>query len=396
MAEDARIAEERLSSRERVQVGAADADPADADERIGVGRNGVGDLSKEELAGLLQDYLTHGFLPSLPYAMATDDTQATPAVDSQWRTSGIGAEAYAALADGMLASEVWSLLLDLFERRAARREPVDLVRQWERDRFTSPAIVDQRTMNELDRHLLAAAADFEALELSPLAPLGVCSVVGPTSQNKIVSALRGTEVVADPTNVLALECARRLREKPGQTIRLATCHRCVRAQPAPKGPGYSQHFRLFCMVTGGYEQKDQMFVTDSLVEHIVTHLAALDRLEQHGYAFPQRQLKVLATPERAALGDRIAAALEATQTSSQSPLAAITRDTLDHAYYHGLRFMISVRSPNDSDVPLIDGGAFDWLGKLTGNRKLVLVASGMGTQLAAMVFRTVAAAPLSR
>ena len=29
-----------------------------------------------------------------------------------------------------------------------------------------------------------------------------------------------------------------------------------------------------------------MFVTDSLIDHIVTHLAALDRLEQHGYAFP--------------------------------------------------------------------------------------------------------------
>jgi hypothetical protein len=273
---------------------------------------------------------------------------------------------------------------------------VDLVRQWERDRFTSPAIVDQRTITAMDAHLLAAAADFEALELSPLAPLGACSVVGPTSQNKIVSALRGTEVVADPTNVLALECARRLREKPRRTIRLATCHRCVRAQPIPKGPGYSQHFRLFCMVTGGHERKDQMFVTDSLVEHIVTHLAGLDRLEQDGYAFPHRQLKVLATPDRASLGDRIAAALEATQRTARTPLAAITRDTLDHAYYHGLRFMISVRSPNGNDVPLIDGGAFDWLGKLTANRKLVLVASGMGSQLAAMVFRTAAAASSPR
>lgn len=324
-------------------------------------------------------------MPSLPYAMETTGSA------GQWRTSGIGAEAYAALAEGMLASEVWSLLLDLFERRAATREAVDLVRQWERDRFTTPAIVDQRTLNALDGHLLAAAAAFEALELSPLAPLGACSVVGPTSQNKIVSALRGTEVVSDPTNVLALECARRLREKPLRTIKLATCHRCVRAQPAPKGPGYSQHFRIFCMATGGYERKDRLFVTDTLVEHIVTQLAALDRLEQHGYAFPHRQVKVLATPERASLGDRIAAALEATHgAAAASPLEAITRDTLDHAYYHELRFMISVRSPDGKDIPLIDGGAFDWLGKLTANRKLVFVASGMGSQLAAMVFRSAA------
>ena len=167
----------------------------------------------------------------------------------------IGAEAYAALADGMLASEVWSLLLDLFERRAARREPVDLVRQWERDRFTSPAIVDQRTMNELDGHLLAAAADFEALELSPLAPLGVCSVVGPTSQNKIVSALRGTEVVVRSDERARARMRAAAAREAGADDQLATCHRCVRAQPAPKGPGYSQHFRIFCMVTGGYERK---------------------------------------------------------------------------------------------------------------------------------------------
>ena len=59
--------------------------------------------------------------------MATDGTagqlNGQAGQRGQWRTSGIGAEAYAALADGMLASEVWSLLLDLFERRAARREP---------------------------------------------------------------------------------------------------------------------------------------------------------------------------------------------------------------------------------------------------------------------------------
>ena len=35
---------------------------------------------------------------------------------------------------------------------------------------------------------------------------------------------------------------------------------------------------------------------------------------------------------------------------------------------------------------LIDGGAFDWLRKLTSNRRLAFVASGMGSQLAAYLF----------
>ena len=38
-------------------------------------------------------------------------------------------------------------------------------------------------------------------------------------------------------------------------------------------------------------------------------------------------------------------------------------------------------------MPLIDGGAFDWLRKLTSNNKLVFVASGLGSQLAAYLYR---------
>jgi hypothetical protein len=154
-----------------------------------------------------------------------------------WKTAGLDAGAAEALAEGLPASEAWSLLLNIFARRAEGRAPADLLRQWEQDRFVQPAFIDQRTLNALDGHLLAAAEGFEAIELSPLAPLGSCSAVGLASQNKTVSALRGTEVVSDPTNAMALECARRLRRDAGQVVRLATCHRCVRAQTFPSCRG---------------------------------------------------------------------------------------------------------------------------------------------------------------
>jgi hypothetical protein len=44
--------------------------------------------------------------------------------------------------------------------------------------------------------------------------------------------------------------------------------------------------------------------------------------------------------------------------------------------------------PEPEAIPLIDGGAFDWLRKLKSNQKLSFVASGMGSQLAAYLFRT--------
>jgi hypothetical protein len=295
-----------------------------------------------------------------------------------WTTSGLDAAAYEALAEGLPASEVWSLLLGVLARRAERRSPPELLRQWEQDRFVQPAFIDQRTLNALDGHLLAAAAGFEAIELSPLAPLGSCSAVGLASQNKTVSTARGTEVVSDPTNGMALECARRLRRDSDQIIRLATCHRCVRAQEIPKRPGHAAHFRIFCLATAGRERKDHDFTVEALAEQIAIHLSALDRLGQHGYTISDVRVKVLATPTRAGLADRIAATVRG---------ASVSRETFAHPYYDGLRFMINARSPEGTDLFLSDGGAFDWLRKITSNRRLAFVASGMGSQLVAYLCR---------
>src|SRR5471030_3313120 len=114
-------------------------------------------------------------------------------MDRTWTRTGIDEAAYSALAEGLAASDLWSLLLGVAEQRA-RRTPANVLKQWEEDRFVCPAQVDQRTLNQLDSHLLAAASAFEALELSPLAPLGACSAIGLTSQNKVVSTFRGSEV----------------------------------------------------------------------------------------------------------------------------------------------------------------------------------------------------------
>ncbi len=295
-----------------------------------------------------------------------------------WVTAGLPPGAYDALAGGLTASRLWSLLLDVLEARASARRPAALLEQWDGDRFVQPAIVDQRSIIEVDRHLLAAASAFESTELSPVAPLGVCSLMARTSQNRVLSALRGTEVVSDPTNVMALECARRLRRDPEAVVRLATSHRCVRAQEIPRMRGFSAHFRIFCLVSAGLERPNHAFVVDAVVEQITVMLDALDRLEQHGFAFPGRRITVLASPEKDPLADRIVATLD------RQPVA---RAVLEHRYYDGLRFQISAQSTDGTEKPFIDGGTFDWMAKLTSNRKARYVASGMGSQLLTLLFR---------
>ena len=298
--------------------------------------------------------------------------------DRAWARAALSAEAREALASGLPASEVWSLLLGVLEERARVRTPANLCEQWKNDRFVQPCYVDQRTLHELDGHLLAAASHFESVELSPVAPLGVSSAVALASQNKIVSTVRGTEVVSDPTNVLALECARRLREDSTVLVRLVTSHRCVRAQAVPKLPGFAAHFRMFCLASAGHERQNRELTSGELVEHINTHLAALDRLAQHGYSTADRKLRILATKGNVQLAERVASSVIG---------APVQHQVLEHPYYDGIRFMIDVRAPNGAEIPLIDGGAFDWLRTLTSNNKLVYVASGMGSQILAYLFR---------
>jgi hypothetical protein len=296
----------------------------------------------------------------------------------QWILDGVGEDSFERLATELTGSELSSLLLEVMHHRAAARSPSDVLAQYQRDPFCRPAAVDQRTSVAIDGHLLAAAGDFEAVELSPVAPLASCSSVGPTAQNRVLSALRSTEVVADPTNVLALECALRLRAATA-AVHLATSQRVIRAQPIPKLPGYASHFRIFVLASGGIEARDHAFTAATLERHIRAMLDALVRLEAHGYGFGARHVDLLATPERAVLADRIAGALGD---------VTVHRKLLEHAYYSGgLRYMIWATAPDGAKLPLIDGGTFDWLARLTSNRRAVYVASGAGAQLIAIRFR---------
>ena len=125
-------------------------------------------------------------------------------------------------------------------------------------------------------------------------------------------------------------------------------------------------------------------MVQALSQHIATHLEGLTRLERQGYDFPGRRVRILASPANERLGRRIAA------SAGNVP---VQFETLDHGYYHGLRFMIDAVGPNGTRIPLIDGGAFDWLEKLLSNRKMIFVASALGSQIAAYLFSQRSPAP---
>jgi hypothetical protein len=115
------------------------------------------------------------------------------------------------LAERLPPTDLQSLLLAAYRRRAAAVDPSRLLERYRADRFVAPAGVDPRSMAALEVSIFSLLPDgYEGVEISPLCPLGTNSAITSVDQNNVVTTIRNTEVVADVTNVLALECAVRV------------------------------------------------------------------------------------------------------------------------------------------------------------------------------------------
>jgi hypothetical protein len=237
-------------------------------------------------------------------------------------------------------------------------------------------------VHEIDGLALAAASEFEAVQLSPVAPLGVCSAIAPTSQDRTLSATRVTEVVSDPTNVLAVLCAQRLRRAPGSDVRLCTVHQVLRAQALPKGAGFSRHFRLLTLAEAGPGRPEDGFEADAIARHVAVFDRFLGALTARGCEFPGRRV----TLHAAAGHETLAARVEAT-LGRALPDVAIERVAFESTYYDGVRAMFGADAPSGEHLNLGDTGLFDWVARLGANRRIRFVASGLGLHRAAVLFR---------
>ena len=169
-------------------------------------------------------------------------------------------------------TDLQSLLLEVYARRARKRDPKALLDDHVSNRFTKPSASDPARLVEWDRvAFLTLLRVFQAIELSPVCSLGTGSVLSPISQDWTVSTIRNTEIVADSTNVLAIECAVRRREQKnfsrGQvaSVHFAASHRLLRGQKINVRPGVLQHFRLFSLCSSGRDPGNLQFETERCV-----------------------------------------------------------------------------------------------------------------------------------
>ncbi len=291
------------------------------------------------------------------------------------------------LAERLVPSDLQSLLIEVYRRRAARQAPADLLEQYRHNRFVQPSPTSPRAFLELD--LLAfslASPPFEPIELSPLAPLGATSVLTSVSQNVVVATARNVEVVSDSTNALALECALRRRARSrsrvgaDDRVRLCASHRLVRAQRFA-GPGTFAHFRAFALCTAGRDEGHDRFERDALLDHLGFYLRFLSAGESIGFPMGAPRIAVtdlVGDPETDRLQREIIDSLGAQFPDAQ--LASDPGRTSGRGYYEKLCFKVYATDRAGVERELADGGFTGWTRALLSDRKERLLISGIGTE----------------
>ena len=290
-----------------------------------------------------------------------------PAVQRVW--SELPAEARSVLLDDLSPTDLQTLLLDVARTRAHRVDAARLANRWREDRFVRPAAVDPRVLSRVVAQLWAALpAKFVGVELSPVAPLGTCAGVAAADQNRIISTVRGSEVVSDLTNVLALEAARRRRETGVSEVHLAAHHRMIRAQQFPSG--YSAHFSLFALVSSARGHAGRA--------------TELSLLRAHGQAWT-----ALLTPLLGAGGFVIICSTYGDATLARQILdevgpevpSLIEDPEREHGrgYYAPASIKIMARDGED-EQEIGDGGFTDWTARLTADAKERCVISCVATE----------------
>ena len=322
------------------------------------------------------------------------------------------------LVSALSASDLQSLLMHVYQRRALQVTDADLMRASDRP-LLKAADIDARRLNLFDRVAFETARDFEAIDISPVSPFGLNQALGRIDQNNVLSTTRNADVTGDPTAAMAVECARRRKTNPA-TVRLCNSHRVLRMQPFDD-PNFRPHFRLFSLVTAGRDTGSRQFEIAALVEHLRFYLQLFRNLNEVGFVLHQPLVELTdatsirplipevqdhggiqahgirahlhggserflekhgitlpgALPDLQYLEDLIQP-LQAEFPEGRFRVNSARPEGLN--YYNGAMLRISPLAPDGERYAIGDGGFTNWTARLLQNRKERLLTSGIGTE----------------
>lgn len=173
----------------------------------------------------------------------------TAASTKVWRR--IGVHAREALMRTLSPAELRAILADVARSRAAALTPADIIKRWREDRLLMPSLLDPREALPVTMKLWdLVPPEFVGVTLSQLTALGSAIHLGGRGQNRVITTMRGTEVLADPTHGLALEASRRRRNGHAR-VHLATHARCTHAWDRSEESAHELRFSLVSSAPDG-------------------------------------------------------------------------------------------------------------------------------------------------
>ncbi|MFC2098755.1 hypothetical protein ACFLTA_00935 [Bacteroidota bacterium] len=292
------------------------------------------------------------------------------------------------LGEQISSSDLQSVLLEIARRRSLKVKPPDLLREFQENRFLKPSDLTQLDFNQLDRIVYDCLPDgFSPIELSPVAPFGSSSSVSNLNQNLAVSTVRHSEVVSDPTNVMAIEAAIRRKEflesdpKSSTPIKLSTSHRLLRGQ-AFDNEKFTAHFRVFSLVTAGRDTGNLGFELEHLEEHIRYYLKLSRKLGI--ITGTEMSLSDFTGSINTGLFDPMLNKLK--NEFSETSFGWDMQRQQAKNYYSPIAFRIRYYDGEQRGWDLVDGGFTDWTCKYLNNKKERFLGSAIGTELLLRVF----------
>jgi len=282
------------------------------------------------------------------------------------------------LSEELTGTELNSLLLEIFNRRLDSISAPELLNLYRLNRFVKPADLPVLELKQIELDLLKLFErfSFQLLELSPVSILGSCSVVALADQKKILSALRGTEVLADATNAIALHCSDLKSQNSTDvkgTLHFATIQRHIRTQEI-QGKGFTPHFKIGCLVSAGTDAGSFSFEKENLLHHMeVMHALFLEYHQVENIRF-----RFLCRPgysDAVLLAQRVAEFVK--QKRADFEVEVVENPEKEIGYYKGIQYKVDIRV-NGKHYEIADGGFVDWTQQYLQNKKERMLTTGFG------------------
>lgn len=326
--------------------------------------------------------------------------------------------------DNLKCSDLNSVLIAMSDYRAELVSANDILNG---NKYHLPSPVDQRDMHKIESVFYSHNPNLRFVDISPVQPFGINKMLAGTSEKRVVAALRGSEVNADPTTAL-FRLAYEDAIKNQSDIRIATHSRSVRAQNFGENSKFMQHFKTFSEVTVGMQ--DEKFgrkELDTIAGHLAYEVECLQsivptdklrisisnilfaeerrihndldvemaRKEMRRYDTLHENVSVSSWEDRVAdMGitrgvQVLEKFLDIIAQKYPQILDSVTID-LDRVgglgYYKHVCYKIVGINKDGDAFPLADGGSTDWAQKVGGGKQMYTVTSGVGTEMLAINF----------